>query len=142
MKSVLTANPLGQRFRLILAVAALAFAIAVLAVALPANAAPKADSARVFAKDAACGTKAPNRDNWRVNDAAIHGAAQQRTGPSNRVCGAYGVLQPTDDAVYYCVTLDSGGRGWTFLRNLRTGVVGWTVSSLLRYGGSNVWCGF
>jgi hypothetical protein len=45
MKSVLTANPLGRRFTLILAAAALTFATAVLALALPANAAPTASNA-------------------------------------------------------------------------------------------------
>ncbi len=57
-----------------------------------------------------------------------------------------GVLQPGDDADYYCWT--KGPRfTWTFLRNLRTGVRGWVRDDLLRksgpgsgLGGSNVKC--
>jgi hypothetical protein len=142
MKRFLTANPLGQCFALILAAAALTFAIPMLILASPGNAAPTADSAPASAMDAACGTNGPNLENRWVDDVAIRGAANQRTGPSDRFCGARGVLQPTDDAIYYCATLDSRGREWTFLRNLRTGVVGWTVNSLLRDGGSHAWCGF
>ena len=138
MKSPLTADPLGQRFTLFLAAAALAFAIAVLALALPANAAPEAAPGSVSAMSAACGSGAPNKEKHRVNDAAFRGPANQRTGSSTG-CPAIGVLQPTDDAVYFCFTHGTGGT-WTYLQNLRTGVRGWVLDSLLREGGSHVIC--
>jgi hypothetical protein len=152
MKSLLSANPLGQRLTLILA-AALA-AIPMLVVALPANGASRAHGAskvhgasRVHAglaraANAGCYTDGSNKGYVRVNDVAIHGAAWQRTGPSDRFCGGYNTLQPGDDAYYICYTFDGSGRSWTFLHNLRTGVAGWTLDSQLRNNGSNTSCGF
>lgn len=98
-------------------------------------------------KNAACGKTAPNLGNERVNDAAFTGAANQRSGSSTG-CTAVGVLQPTDDALYFCFTFGNDGFTWTFLQNLRTGVRGWTRDDLLRppvghmVGGSSVSCGF
>jgi hypothetical protein len=42
-----------------------------------------------------------------------------------------GVLQPTDDALYYCYTWANDGFSWTYLRNQRTGVRGWSRDNLL-----------
>ncbi len=128
---------------LILTAAASAFAVAVLtlALALPASAADKAASTPISAMNAPCGTNGPNRQNQRVNDAALFSGARQRTG-SSTACTGRGALQPGDDAVYYCYTFGTDGSTWTFLRNLRTGVVGWTRDDLLRNNGSNTYCGF
>jgi hypothetical protein len=109
--------------------------------ALPASAADKAASAPVTAMHAPCGTNGPNLQNQRVDDAALVSGARQRTG-SSTACTGRGALQLGDDAVYYCYTWGDDGRTWTFLRNLRTGVVGWTRDDLLRNNGSNRYCGF
>jgi hypothetical protein len=138
MKSLLTANPLGRRVRLILTVAALASAAPVLA--SPASAALKADSGSASPMSAACGRSGPNLQNGRVNDAAFHGPANQRTG-SSTACPSPGVLQPTDDVIYFCWTTGEGGT-WTYLQNLRTGVRGWVLDRLLRNNGSYRYCGF
>jgi hypothetical protein len=132
MKSHLTAHP-GQRFTLIAAAAALAVAIAMLGLALPTNA----------AANAGCGTQTNIRDGRLAGDAAVHGVTVlMRTGPSDRVCGAWDVLRQGDGAFYYCFTGDPGGRTWTFLRNARTGITGWVLDSQLRDNGSLVYCGF
>jgi hypothetical protein len=117
-----------RRLILTAATAVIAIAALTLAVALPANAA------------AYCGRSGPNLQNGRVNDAAFTGPANQRSGSSTS-CSAPGVLQPTDDALYFCWTSGTGGT-WTYLRNLRTGVQGWVLDSLLRNNGSNRYCGF
>jgi hypothetical protein len=46
-------------------------------------------------------------------------------------CPIVGVLQPTDDALYYCYTWGIDEFSWTYLRNLRTGVSGWSRDNLL-----------
>ena len=124
--------------------AVLALAVlAVLSIALipAAGAAPKSDAgSSVSALSAACGRNGPNYQNQRFNDAPRSGPANIRNGSSTS-CPAVGVLMPTDDAVYYCYTVGSGGT-WTFLRDLRTGVVGWVLDSLLDANGSSRYCGF
>jgi hypothetical protein len=90
--------------------------------------------------NAPCGTSGPNLQNERVDDAAFQGAANQRSGSSTG-CWAPGVLQPTDDALYFCYTGAADGT-WTYLRNLRTGVQGWIRDDLLRNNGSSRYCGF
>lgn len=105
------------------------------------------DTATITPDAAACGTVGSTATNVRVNDAAFTGAARQRTGSSTN-CVAVGVLQPTDDALYYCWTLGNDGFTWTFNKNVRTGVRGWTRDDLLRpepgftIGGSETFCGF
>ena len=94
---------------------------------------------------ASCGRAGPNRENRRVNDAASPNAANQRSGSSTG-CPALGVLQPSDDAIYYCYTL-AGNFTWTYLQSVRTGVRGWVRDDLLRLNsdgtrGSIEWCGF
>ena len=89
---------------------------------------------------AACGRAGPNLENRRVNDATASGADNQRSGSSTG-CPAVGVLQATDDAIYFCFTSGTGGT-WTYLQNVRTGVRGWVLDSLLDGDGSLVGCGF
>lgn len=128
---------------LILTAVASAFAVAVLALtlALPASAADKATSAPISAMNAPCGINGPNIQNQHVDNAALVSGARQRTG-SSTACTGRGALQPGDAAVYYCYTWGNDGYSWTFLRNLRTGVVGWTRDDLLRNNGSSRGCGF
>jgi len=91
---------------------------------------------------APCGTGGPNLQNEVIGNAASpSGGAKQHNG-STINCTAIGVLQPTDDARYFCWTMAPSGHTWTFLRNVRTGVLGWTRDDLLRQNGSNRWCGF
>ena len=95
-------------------------------------------------RHAPCGTPGPNVGNERVNDAAITGAARQRSGSSTG-CTAPGAIQPSDDVIYFCWTWQSDFQfSWTYLRNLRTGVRGWVRDDLLRFGGAlnEDWCGF
>jgi hypothetical protein len=95
---------------------------------------------------ASCGTVGPNIDNRRVNDAAFPNAANQRSGSSTS-CVTLGVLQPTDDAIYFCYTRTST-LTWTYLQNVRTGKRGWVRDDLLRLNsdgfsrGSLKHCGF
>lgn len=91
-----------------------------------------------FAK---CGTPGSTSSAERVNNAAYTGAAQQRNG-SSKSCKAVGALQPTDDALYYCWTRENPQYTWTYLKNIRTGVQGWTRDDLLRGNGSSRPCGF
>ncbi|HEU4408630.1 MAG TPA: hypothetical protein VFS43_25435 [Polyangiaceae bacterium] len=90
---------------------------------------------------AACGKTGPNLDTKIVADAASPNSANQRSGSSTG-CAAVGVLQPTDDADYYCYTAGNDGFTWTYLSNRRTGVRGWVRDDLLRDNGSFKWCGF
>jgi hypothetical protein len=92
-------------------------------------------------RHAACGQNGPNLQNEIIADVAIDGAANQRTGSSTG-CGARGVLQPGDDARYFCFTLGSDGLTWTYLHNQRTAVRGWVRDDLLRNFGSFRSCGF
>jgi len=101
------------------------------------------DTATITPDAAACGKAGNTSTSVRVNDAAFTGAANQRSGSSTS-CVAVGVLQPTDDALYYCFTcVDTGcTETWTYNQNLRTGVRGWTRDDLLRDDGSFTFCGF
>jgi hypothetical protein len=85
-------------------------------------------------RHAPCGTTGPDRDHVIHPDAPVGDAVNQRNGtialsPTN--CPILGVLQPTDDAEYFCWTLGNDNFTWTFLRNTRTGVRGWSRDNLL-----------
>ena len=99
---------------------------------------------------ASCGRPGNTATSVRVNDAAFTGSARQRTGTSTS-CAAPGQLEPSDDVLYYCVTCTSDCSdvgSWTYNKNLRTGVSGWTRNDLLRpepggtLNGSSRNCGF
>jgi hypothetical protein len=97
-------------------------------------------------RHAPCGRTGPNIQNQVIADAAAgSGGANQRNGTiaiSSTNCPILGVLQPTDDARYFCWTLANDGFTWTFAQNIRTGVRGWTRDNLLANFGSNQNCGF
>jgi hypothetical protein len=102
------------------------------------------DTATITPESAACGRAGNTSSSVRTNDAAFTGAANQRSGSSTG-CVAVGVLQPTDDALYFCFTCvpsDTCTETWTYNQNLRTGVRGWTRDDLLRNDGSFTFCGF
>jgi len=129
----------------ILVTAAAAFAVAGISLAAPASAAPKVVPGGVSPMHAPCGTTGPNIDNRVDADAPSGGAANQRSGTiaaSSTNCVILGVLQPTDDALYFCWTAGNDGFTWTYLRNQRTGVRGWVRDNLLDGNGSDDWCGF
>lgn len=92
---------------------------------------------------ASCGRNGPTNLTERVSDASSPDAARQRSGSSTG-CPTDGVLQPTDDAIYYCWTNGNDGFSWTYLRSVRTGQDGWTRDDLLKFGGAldARWCGF
>lgn len=92
-------------------------------------------------KHASCGTNGPTGSSVTNADAPSNGAANQRSGSSTG-CVAVGVLQPTDDARYFCFTFANDGFTWTYAQNLRTGVRGWTRDDLLDDFGSFTHCGF
>ena len=92
-------------------------------------------------KHASCGRTGSTASSTRHNDAPSNGAANQRSGSSTG-CVALGVLQPTDDALYFCYTVANDGFTWTYNQNLRTGVRGWTRDDLLDGYGSFTYCGF
>ena len=107
-------------------------------------------SAAITPHAAACGRAGDTSASVRTNDAAFTGAAKQRSGSSTS-CTAPGALQPTDDALYYCFTCTSDCSdigSWTYNKNIRTGVSGWTRNDLLRpepggpFNGSSRFCGF
>lgn len=103
------------------------------------------DTATIAPDAAACGRAGDTSSSVRTNDAAFTGAANQRSGSSTS-CVAVGVLQPTDDALYFCFTcvpnLNTCNETWTYNQNIRTGVRGWTRDDLLRGDGSFRFCGF
>jgi hypothetical protein len=103
------------------------------------------DTATVSPNAAACGRAGNTSSSTRTNDAAFTGAANQRSGSSTG-CVAVGVLQPTDDALYFCFTCvpssTTCNETWTYNQNIRTGVRGWTRDDLLRGDGSFTFCGF
>lgn len=84
---------------------------------------------------ASCGTAGPNIGNEFNADAPLGGAANQRSGSSTG-CTILGVLQPTDDATYFCWTRGNDGFTWTYLRNQRTNVRGWVRDDLLDDNGA------
>jgi len=88
---------------------------------------------------APCGTAGSTRISERHNDAPSNGAAKQRSGSSTG-CAAVGVLQPTDDALYFCWTRENANFTWTYLQNLRTGVRGWVRDDLLDGNGAPNLC--
>jgi hypothetical protein len=146
MKSIFTANSLSWRLHPVLAVAALTFAIPLIANALPANADPKPDGV-ASPKSAACFRAGPNLENRRVNDAVFPHSAQLRYGSTSIGCGGKspGTLQPTDDAIYFCYTHDQNPRApytWTYLLNVQTKKRGWVRDDLLKDRGSYKYCGF
>lgn len=107
-------------------------------------------AAAITPQAAACGKAGNTSASVRTNDAAFTGAAQQRSGSSTG-CTALGALQPTDDALYFCFTCTSDCSdigSWTYNKNIRTGVSGWTRNDLLRpepggpFNGSSRFCGF
>ena len=100
---------------------------------------PLGDEGGVSPANAACGTGATNRQNRLVADAAVSGGARQRSGSSTG-CATLGVLQPSDDAVYFCFTSGTDGFRWTYLRNVRTGVLGWSRADTLKDGGATIIC--
>jgi hypothetical protein len=129
----------------IVVTAAAALALTGINLSAPASAAPKADPGGVSPMHARCGTTGPNLDNRVDADAPSGGAANQRSGTiaaSSTNCTILGVLQPTDDALYFCWTLGNDGFTWTYLRNQRTAVRGWVRDNLLDGNGSDDWCGF
>jgi hypothetical protein len=95
----------------------------------------------VVSEFASCGTAGPNIGNEFNADAPFGDAANQRSGSSTS-CARLGVLQPTDDATYFCYTFGTDGYTWTYLRNERTGVRGWVRDDLLDGYGSHYKCGF
>lgn len=102
---------------------------------------PLADLPEAIEKHASCGTNGSTGSNVRNDDAPRNGAANQRSGSSTG-CVAVGVLQPSDDALYFCFTAANDGFTWTYNENLRTGVRGWTRDDLLDDNGSFTFCGF
>jgi hypothetical protein len=91
-------------------------------------------------RHAPCGTAGPDLDTQRTDDASSPNAVNQRSGSSTG-CTAVGALQPSDDAQYFCFTVENGGSfTWTYLQNVRTGVVGWVRDDLLRDRGSFADC--
>jgi len=128
----------------LLAVAVIA--LAGFGVTTPASAAPKPPpNDGISPLHATCGRTGPNIENRVEADAPLSGAANQRSGTvavSSTNCTIVGVLQPTDDALYYCYTWGNDGYSWTYLRNQRTGVRGWVRDNLLDSNGSVAHCGF
>jgi hypothetical protein len=113
-----------------------AVAVAGISLSAPASASPV---------HAACGTAGPFLDGVIVIAAPAGDAVNQRSGTvaiSSTNCPVVGVLQANDDAQYYCWTSGDDGFTWTYLRNLRTGVAGWSRDNLLDYNGSSISCGF
>jgi hypothetical protein len=106
-----------------------------------ASAKAQAAAASVLPLNASCGTVGPNLGNEFNADAPRGDAANQRSGSSTS-CTILGVLQPTDDATYFCWTRATDGLTWTHLRNERTGVKGWVRDDLLDDNGSGFNCGF
>src|SRR5262245_36860697 len=83
---------------------------------------PNIDPGQPVPQHAPCGTTGPNRDHAIHPDAPAGDAVNQRNGtialsPTN--CPILGVLQPTDDAEYFCWTRGNDNFTWTFLRNIR-----------------------
>lgn len=94
---------------------------------------------------APCGRSGPNLDRTVNADAPANGAVNQRNGTiaaSSTNCPILGVLQPTDDAEYFCWTLANDGFTWSYTRNIRTGVRGWSRDNLLDDFGAVNNCGF
>jgi hypothetical protein len=67
-------------------------------------------------------------------------AAQIRNGSSTS-CPAVGAAQPSDVLDYRCWT-SAGSFTWTFLKDTRTGKIGWIRDDLLSGDGALAFCGF
>ena len=106
-----------------------------------AQAAAQVAAASDSSEFASCGRVGPNVGNEFNADAPADGAANERSGSSTS-CTILGVLQPTDDAIYFCFTNGNDGFTWTYLQNQRTGVRGWVRDDLLDDLGSFSPCGF
>jgi hypothetical protein len=103
---------------------------------------PVTEDMSVDPRSAACGRAPSVSTGLFVPDAPRADAANQRNGTtalSSTNCTIVGVLQPTDDAVYFCWTPASDGT-WTYARNVRTNVQGWTRDDLLDRNGSGTRC--
>jgi hypothetical protein len=121
----------------IIAAAAAAIVAPALVLTSPVSASP----ASISPLNASCGKSGPNKDNHRVSDAPVSGAVNQRSGSSTG-CAIPGVLQPSDDAIYFCWTFGNDDFTWTYLQNIRTGVRGWSRDTLLKERGAVTNCGF
>ena len=125
----------------IMATTTVAITAAGILLSAPASAAPKIGPDGAGVMHAPCGTVGPLRDGVIVVPASAGGVVNERSGSSVN-CPIRGALQPNDDAQYYCYTLADDDTTWTYLRNMRTGEIGWSRDDLLRDGGSLYWCGF
>ncbi|MEO3753895.1 SH3 domain-containing protein [Streptomyces sp. B6B3] len=111
------------------AVAALVTPVVVVGAATPAVA------------EAACGKTAPDRDSSPLDNTAVSGGVNMRSGTSSANCPSNGVAYPSHNLDYHCYT-GTEGYSWTYARNATTGVSGWIRHDLLTDQGSNVYCGF
>jgi hypothetical protein len=123
-----------------LALAVAATAVPAVLIAAPADAAPKGDGI-ITPLHAACGSPAPRNLDPISGITGASAGARIRTGSSTG-CTARGSSQPSDPLDYYCFTVGNDGFTWTYLRNGRTQVQGWTRDNLLPGNGSNYYCGF
>jgi len=109
------------------------------------DAAHALESGGPITQHAACGRSGPNRDQTVHANAPSSGAVNQRSGTiaaSSTNCPILGVLQPTDDAEYFCWTTGNDGFTWSYTRSVRTGVRGWSRDNLLDGFGAVTNCGF
>ncbi|MEV0678759.1 SH3 domain-containing protein [Actinosynnema sp. NPDC050436] len=121
------------------AVAVAAVAVPAVLLSAPAGAAPKGDG--VTPQHWACGSGTPPNHDPISGITGANAGARIRTGSSTS-CTALGSSQPSDRLDYYCYTRENGTNAtWTYLRNGRTGVRGWTRDDQLPGGGSNYFCG-
>jgi hypothetical protein len=121
-------------------VAAVALPIAagiVLAGAAGTAVATPSSGAHVAPANAGCGVSGSTATT-RTGHALT--AAQIRNGSSTS-CPAVGAAQPGDVLDYRCFT-HAGSFTWTFLKDTRTGVVGWVRDDLLSGDGALFNCGF
>ena len=129
----------GRRRTVVRLVAAAAVTLPVMFFAVPAQAAPT--DAAVAPQNASCGHAPPrNLDPISGITGAANGALI-RSGSSTS-CTARGQSAPTDRLDYYCYTVGNDSHTWTYLKNRRTGIAGWTRDDLLPGNGSNFFCGF
>jgi len=137
MVAFLTAGsgiPRGRRRTVAALVAAAAVTLPVLFFAAPAQAA-------VAPQNASCGHAPPRNIDPISGITGAVNAALIRSG-SSRSCTALGQSAPTDRLDYFCFTVGNDNHTWTYLKNHRTGIAGWTRDDLLPGDGSNFFCGF
>lgn len=118
--------------KIVMTAVALALGASSFALAGTAAAAPQ-----VAPNNAACGKNGPNLDSTTGH--ALTGA-QIRNGSSTS-CPAVGAAQTSDSLDYFCFTVGPD-HTWTFVRDLRTGTIGWIRDDLLSGDGSSFFCGF